>query len=77
MNARAVQAKAGRQRMQVTPEGIALPAVLASRGTRFGALMIDLVIMAVAMGVTSIVLLMAAAASTPQPGARSTIPIRK
>jgi len=61
MTARAIQARAGRERMQVTPEGIALPAVLASRGTRFGALLIDLVIMGVAMGVTSVVLLIAAA----------------
>ena len=32
-----------RARQLVTPEGIALPIVLASRGTRFGALVLDLV----------------------------------
>lgn len=31
-----------RERMMITPEGIALPLTLASRGTRFGALMLDL-----------------------------------
>ena len=34
-----------RRRVLVTPEGIALPVTLASRGTRFGALLIDLTIM--------------------------------
>ena len=32
-----------RERMMITPEGIALPLTLASRGTRFGALVLDLV----------------------------------
>ena len=31
-----------RRRVMVTPEGIALPVTLASRGTRFGALALDL-----------------------------------
>ena len=35
-----------RDRTMITPEGIALPVRLASRGARFGALLIDLVIMA-------------------------------
>ena len=77
MNPRAIQAKAGRQRMQVTPEGIALPAVLASRGTRFGALMIDLVIMGVAMGVTSVVLLLAAAGLDSATGGKLGNPVKE
>jgi uncharacterized RDD family membrane protein YckC len=36
--------RSDRRRTLVTPEGIALPLTLASRGTRFGALLIDLVI---------------------------------
>jgi uncharacterized RDD family membrane protein YckC len=34
--------RSNRDRMMVTPEGIALPLTLASRGTRFGALLLDL-----------------------------------
>ncbi|MEQ1497297.1 MAG: RDD family protein [Novosphingobium sp.] len=34
-----------RRRTMITPEGIALPITLASRGSRFGALMIDLIVM--------------------------------
>ena len=34
--------KNNRERMMITPEGIALPLTLASRGTRFSALMLDL-----------------------------------
>lgn len=36
--------RSDRRRVLVTPEGIALPLTLASRGTRFGALLIDLTI---------------------------------
>ena len=44
MNAvRRLSEDAGRRRTMVTPEGIALPLVLASRGARFGALALDLV----------------------------------
>ncbi len=43
--ARRLTPRADRRRTLVTPEGIALPIVLASRGTRLGALLIDLAIM--------------------------------
>ena len=45
-----------RRRVLVTPEGIALPVTLASRGTRFGALLIDLTIMFVTMLIVTIAL---------------------
>ena len=38
-------ARRDRRRTMITPEGIALPITLASRGSRFGALMIDLIVM--------------------------------
>ncbi|MDB5725054.1 MAG: hypothetical protein JWQ16_1808 [Novosphingobium sp.] len=38
------QARSDRGRVLITPEGIALPLTLASRGTRFGALALDLMI---------------------------------
>lgn len=47
-----------RNRRLVTPEGIALPIVLASRATRLGALIIDLVIMTVGIVVVSGALLL-------------------
>lgn len=43
-----------RRRVLVTPEGIALPVTLASRGTRFGAVLIDLLIIFVTMIVMTI-----------------------
>ncbi|MFA7587142.1 MAG: RDD family protein [Novosphingobium sp.] len=43
-----------RLRRMVTPEGIALPLVLASRGARFGALFIDLLMVGVLMVVTTL-----------------------
>ncbi|MBS3927634.1 MAG: RDD family protein [Sphingomonadales bacterium] len=46
--------RSDRRRTLVTPEGIALPLVLASRGTRFGALLIDLVIILVLMTVVTL-----------------------
>ena len=61
MTTQRYQAKSDRRRVLVTPEGIALPVVLASRGTRFGALMIDLVLIGVAIMVVSVVMLLAAA----------------
>ena len=46
-----------RRRTLITPEGIALPVKLASRGTRCGALLIDLTIIVVTMVLSSIALL--------------------
>lgn len=46
-----------RARVMVTPEGIALPLVLASRGSRFGALSLDLLIIGTLMFVTTLGLL--------------------
>ncbi|MGH6786896.1 MAG: RDD family protein [Novosphingobium sp.] len=43
-----------RGRVLVTPEGIALPIVLASRGTRFGALVLDLTLIALIMLATTL-----------------------
>jgi len=45
-----------RRRVLVTPEGIALPVTLASRGTRFGALLIDLGIIFLTIIITTIAL---------------------
>ncbi len=45
-----------RRRVMITPEGIALPVTLASRGTRFGALALDLGIIVLAMVLTTLVL---------------------
>ena len=45
-----------RRRELITPEGIALPLMLASRGTRVGALLIDLAIIAMSMALVSVVL---------------------
>ncbi|MGN6357953.1 MAG: RDD family protein [Novosphingobium sp.] len=49
-----------RERVLVTPEGIALPLTLASRGSRFGALLLDLVIIVVLIVATTLGLLFAA-----------------
>lgn len=46
-----------RERVLITPEGIALPLVLASRGARFGALLIDLMLIGLAIGVTTLLLI--------------------
>jgi uncharacterized RDD family membrane protein YckC len=43
------QLRNDRHRVMVTPEGIALPVVLASRGARFGALVMDLFLIGLAM----------------------------
>ena len=48
--------KNARERMMITPEGIALPLTLASRGTRFGALMLDLTFIVILIVVTTLVL---------------------
>lgn len=47
----------GRARTMVTPEGIALPLTLASRGSRFGALTLDLLLIGILMMATTIGLL--------------------
>lgn len=49
-----------RTRVLVTPEGIALPLTLASRGSRFGALLLDLIIIVVLIVATTLGLLFAA-----------------
>lgn len=46
-----------RQRVMVTPEGIALPLTLASRGARFGALLLDLMMICGAIALTMIALI--------------------
>ena len=58
MTAAALPARADRRRTLVTPEGIAMPVVLASRGTRFGALLIDLMIVSTALFVITLVLVL-------------------
>ena len=45
---------ADRTRRMVTPEGIVLPLTLASRGARFGALTIDLILVSVLMAITTV-----------------------
>ena len=45
-----------RRRTLITPEGIALPVKLASRGTRFGALLIDLTIIVITLVLSSLAL---------------------
>ena len=45
-----------RRRILITPEGIALPVKLASRGTRFGALLIDLTIIVMTIVLASLAL---------------------
>jgi uncharacterized RDD family membrane protein YckC len=49
--------RSDRERTLVTPEGIALTLTLASRGTRLGALVLDLMIIATLIVVTTIVLI--------------------
>lgn len=49
-------AGADRRRVMITPEGIALPVMLASRGMRAGALAIDLIAIGMAMLLTTLVL---------------------
>ena len=60
-----------RARELVTPEGIALPIVLASRGTRFGALVLDLSIISLIMILSSIAAAyVAEGVGAPTPGQR-------
>lgn len=49
--------RSDRDRTMVTPEGIALPLTLASRGSRFGALLLDLAIIGILMVITTIALI--------------------
>lgn len=51
MNAATLRARSGskRQRIMVTPEGLALPITIASRGSRAGALIIDVIIIIVGL----------------------------
>jgi len=56
MSAAAAIERKDRRRVMITPEGIALSVVLASRGTRFGALMLDLLFMSIALTLVTIVL---------------------
>jgi uncharacterized RDD family membrane protein YckC len=48
-------ARSDRRRTMITPEGIAMPVVLASRGTRFGALLIDLMIIGTVLFIVTLV----------------------
>lgn len=50
-------ARSDRERVLITPEGIALPLTLASRGTRFGALVLDLLLIGVLIVATTLALL--------------------
>ena len=52
--------RSGRERVMITPEGVALPLILASRGARAGALFLDLVIIAMVMVLTTVLLVMIA-----------------
>lgn len=57
MNATVRLRDSGRARTMVTPEGIALPLTLASRGSRFGALLLDLFFIFVLMfGLTRVLI---------------------
>lgn len=59
--ARSGQARRGdRARVMITPEGIALPLTLASRGSRAGALFLDLAIVGLIMILTTIALVLIA-----------------
>jgi uncharacterized RDD family membrane protein YckC len=58
MSAATLPARSDRRRTLVTPEGIAMPVMLASRGTRFGALLIDLMIIFTAWFVVTTVLVL-------------------
>src|ERR1700712_1906099 len=51
------QDRSDRERVLITPEGIALPLTLASRGTRFGALVLDLLIIGFLIVATTLGLL--------------------
>ena len=52
----AVPQRSDRRRTLITPEGIALPVTLASRGSRLGALLIDLTLITVTLVLSSVAL---------------------
>ena len=52
----AVTKRSDRRRTLITPEGIALPVTLASRGSRLGALLIDLTVITVTLVLSSVAL---------------------
>ena len=62
---------AKRRRVLITPEGIALPVILAGRGARFGALLIDLTIIAVTVIIAAIVLGFASAGAVIEGAAKN------
>ena len=49
--------RTGRERVMITPEGVALPLTIASRGARAGALLLDLFFIGLLMTVTTLILL--------------------
>lgn len=49
--------RTGRDRVMITPEGVALPLTIASRGARAGALMLDLLFIGILMFATTLMLL--------------------
>ncbi len=63
---------AKRRRVLITPEGIALPVILAGRGARLGALLIDLTIITVTIIVAVIVLGFAGAGAIIEGAAKNT-----
>ncbi|WP_454796497.1 RDD family protein [Novosphingobium lindaniclasticum] len=56
--------RSSRERMLVTPEGITVPVTVASRGSRAGALILDLVIIAVLIAATTAALIFIAGGMT-------------
>ncbi len=54
MSAAIRQSHSDRHRVMITPEGIALPVILASRGARFGALILDLMLIVLTMILASV-----------------------
>ena len=62
---------AKRRRVLITPEGIALPVILAGRGARLGAMLIDLTIIAVTVIITAIVLGFASAGAVIEGAAKN------
>lgn len=67
---RVAQADAARRRVLVTPEGIAMPVTLASRGARLGALMIDVTIIITLVVVLAVVLGLARAGADAAMGVK-------
>ena len=62
---------AKRRRVLITPEGIALPVILAGRGARLGAMLIDLTIIAVTVIIAAIVLGFASAGAVVEGAAKN------